>query len=231
MTKITCYFTLHRVRNIDVKNAENSIYGPLDFKILWGTCPQILLEARAEGASHLITPLKYSCQYEYPSKNLRYAPGRYWGSSRIGDKLNELRRDKIMRTSALVWQEGYRNPCPRTLVVGRRVPALFIAPAMFFIFTVSSLSGYWNVITDPTLSNTLENLNTNGFDTWTADGSGVFFSLVLVTEFYSVTFSFGQCDHWKSYRGGGGGVGGGWGVGRWGILKLHVKFLLFKYPM
>ena len=33
MIKNTCYFTLHRVRNIDVHDAENSISGPLDFKM------------------------------------------------------------------------------------------------------------------------------------------------------------------------------------------------------
>ena len=35
-TKNTCHFTLHRVWNIDVHNAENSISGPLAFKIFWG---------------------------------------------------------------------------------------------------------------------------------------------------------------------------------------------------
>ena len=35
MTKNMYYFTLHEVWNIDVHNAENSISGPLDFKIFW----------------------------------------------------------------------------------------------------------------------------------------------------------------------------------------------------
>ena len=50
MTKNTCYFTLHRVWNIDVHNAENSISGPLDFKKFWGGMPLDPLEARAFGA-------------------------------------------------------------------------------------------------------------------------------------------------------------------------------------
>ena len=32
-------FILHRVSNIDVRNAENKISGPLDFKIFWGDMP------------------------------------------------------------------------------------------------------------------------------------------------------------------------------------------------
>ena len=51
MTKNTCYFILHRVSNIDLRNAENSISGPLDFKIFWGDMPPDPgLEARAFGA-------------------------------------------------------------------------------------------------------------------------------------------------------------------------------------
>ena len=58
------YFTLHQVWNIDVHNAENSISGPLDFS-----------RGSRIRRSYSITPLnKYSCQYEYPSKNLSYAP-------------------------------------------------------------------------------------------------------------------------------------------------------------
>ena len=40
MIKNTCYFTLHRVRNIDVHDAENSISGPLDFKMGMPPDPQ-----------------------------------------------------------------------------------------------------------------------------------------------------------------------------------------------
>ena len=50
ITKNTYYFTLHRVCNIDLHNAENSISGPLDFKILWGGMPPDPLEARTFGA-------------------------------------------------------------------------------------------------------------------------------------------------------------------------------------
>ena len=71
MTKNTCYFTLHRVWNIDVHIAENSTSGPLDFKIFLGGG----MPPHPPRGSYLITPLnKYSCQYEHPSKNLSYAP-------------------------------------------------------------------------------------------------------------------------------------------------------------
>ena len=57
MTKNTCYFTLDRVWNIHAENAENSISGPLDFKISWGGMPPNPppQEARASGA-RLNTP-------------------------------------------------------------------------------------------------------------------------------------------------------------------------------
>ena len=77
MTKNTCYFTLRRVWNIDVHNAENSISGPLDFKIFWGDMPPDPPRGSRLRRSYLITPLnKYSRQYEHPSKNLSYAPGQ-----------------------------------------------------------------------------------------------------------------------------------------------------------
>ena len=47
LLKNTYYFTLHRVWNIDLHNAENNISGPLDFKIFWGSMPPDPLEARA----------------------------------------------------------------------------------------------------------------------------------------------------------------------------------------
>ena len=49
MTKNTCYFTFDRVWNIHMENAENSISGPLDFKIFLGGMPPDPLEARASG--------------------------------------------------------------------------------------------------------------------------------------------------------------------------------------
>ena len=54
MTKNTCYFTLHRVRNIDVHDVENSISGPLDFKM--GMPPDPPRGSRLRH-SDLITPL------------------------------------------------------------------------------------------------------------------------------------------------------------------------------
>ena len=54
MIKNTCYFTLHRVRNIDVHNAENSISGPLDSKM--GMPPNPPRGSRLRH-SYLITPL------------------------------------------------------------------------------------------------------------------------------------------------------------------------------
>ena len=75
MTTNTCYFTLHRVSNIDVHNAENSISGLLDSKIFWRDMPPDPPSGSRLRRSYLITPLnKYSCQYEHPSKNLSYAP-------------------------------------------------------------------------------------------------------------------------------------------------------------
>ena len=64
ITKNTCYFTLHRVWNIDLHNAKNSISGPLDFNIFLRR-------------SYSINPL------EHPSKNLSYGPDTDF-------KLNEL---------------------------------------------------------------------------------------------------------------------------------------------
>ena len=76
MTKNNCYFTLHRLWNIDVHNAENSISGPLDFKISWGGMPPDPPRGSRLRHPYLITPLnKYSCQYEHPFKNISYAPG------------------------------------------------------------------------------------------------------------------------------------------------------------
>ena len=54
MTKNTCYFTLHRVRNIDMHDVENSISGPLDFKM--GMPPDPPRGSRLRH-SDLITPL------------------------------------------------------------------------------------------------------------------------------------------------------------------------------
>ena len=59
MTKNTCYFTPHRVWNIDLHNAQNNISGPLDFKNFWeGHAPRPPLEARAFGARIWKPPLK-----------------------------------------------------------------------------------------------------------------------------------------------------------------------------
>ena len=85
ITKNTCYFTLHRVWNIDLHNAENSISRPLDFKIFWGHAPLETRPSRPDPSrgsrlrrSYLTTPLnKYCCQYEHPSKNLSYGPETY----------------------------------------------------------------------------------------------------------------------------------------------------------
>ena len=75
ITKNTYYFTLHRVCNIDLHNAENSISGPLDFKIFWGGMPPDPPRGPRLRRSYLITPLnKYCCQYERPSKILSYGP-------------------------------------------------------------------------------------------------------------------------------------------------------------
>ena len=57
MTKNTCYFILHRVSNIDLRNAENSISGPLDFKIFWGDMPPNPPRGSRLRRSYLITPL------------------------------------------------------------------------------------------------------------------------------------------------------------------------------
>ena len=77
MTKNTCYFTLHQVWNIDVHNAENSISGPLDFRIFWGGMPPDPPRGSCLRPSYLITPLNnYSRQYEHTSKNLSYAPDK-----------------------------------------------------------------------------------------------------------------------------------------------------------
>ena len=60
ITKNTCYFTLHRVRNIDLHNAENSISGPLEVKIFWGEGRHALRPPKRSRLrrSYLITPLK-----------------------------------------------------------------------------------------------------------------------------------------------------------------------------
>ena len=51
ITKNTCYFTLHRIWNIDLHNTENSIFGPLDFKTFQGGhTPRTPQEARAFSA-------------------------------------------------------------------------------------------------------------------------------------------------------------------------------------
>ncbi len=44
------YYTLHRVWNIDVHKAENSISGPFEFNIFWEDMPPDPQEARAFGA-------------------------------------------------------------------------------------------------------------------------------------------------------------------------------------
>ena len=78
MTKNTCYFTLHQVWNIDLRNAENSIPGPLDFKIFWGTMPLDPPRGSCLRPPYLITPHnKYFRQYEHPSKNLSDAPAKW----------------------------------------------------------------------------------------------------------------------------------------------------------
>ena len=69
-------------RYVCMHNTENSIPGPLDFKIFWGTRPPGGSYLRP---SYLITALnKYSRQYEHPSKNLSYAPVSYtlWADRR-----------------------------------------------------------------------------------------------------------------------------------------------------
>ena len=68
-TKKTCHFTLHRVWNIDVHNAENSISGPLGM-------PPDPTRGTHLRRSYLIAPLnKYSCRYEHPTKKLSYYRG------------------------------------------------------------------------------------------------------------------------------------------------------------
>ena len=94
MTKNTCYFILHRVSNIDLRNAENSISGPLDFKIFWGDMPPDPPRGSRLWRSYLITPLnKYSCQYEHPSKNLSYAP-EYCGACSLTIQRHSLQKLK-----------------------------------------------------------------------------------------------------------------------------------------
>ena len=56
-------------------NTENSISGPLDFKIFWGGGGEACAQTPLEACSYSKSPLnKYCCQYEHPSKNLSYAP-------------------------------------------------------------------------------------------------------------------------------------------------------------
>ena len=72
-------------RYVCMHNTENSIPGPLDFKIFWGTMPPDPPGGSYLRPSYLITPLnKYSRQYEHPSKNLSYAPVSYtlWSDRR-----------------------------------------------------------------------------------------------------------------------------------------------------
>ena len=56
-----CYFTLHRVWNIDLHNAKNSISRPLDFKIFWGGMPDPPRGSRLR-RSYLIAPLNRDLQ-------------------------------------------------------------------------------------------------------------------------------------------------------------------------
>ena len=86
MTKNTCYFTLHRVRNIDVHDVDNSISGPLDFKM--GMPPDPPRGSRLRH-SDLITPLiNIPVNTNTP---LKTSATRLGGISKLKDKSSETK--------------------------------------------------------------------------------------------------------------------------------------------